>query len=650
MKDKTNKKRSVGRPKLADTKLKKTSIIMCIICTVIIIALLIVGAYKLDIIKLKGNVSNNYDIGDEFCLNTECFITIRDKGDSVVALSKYNLLVGNVYNANDNSLTEILESTDGYGLQSEEAKGYVEDSDEYVGVVGFLDDKVGIYYWDEQNYVVKNGYKEEVSFVSGTSTQHISYIYDSNAIFSKYVDNYKDRLNEMGFDFNIRLINYNDLFYLNQGVDVSNEAFANYIEGGGKQKANLDKDFSFLRNSSYWLGYALSVKEGSQGGVLRPSTAKFGIADPELIYNDYYNNTLYGVRPVIEINKEQIPDNRGFNDDNYVKGQKVELAGESFNVIKQEDDTVKLLPKYNLYVGEIFDDVDDTHTPITESDPGYGIQNSNAKGFIDDEYQKDVGVVDFAIKKNGEQYYYWQDSDGNFDNSYLKSVTMFGDTTEYGYVYNSNSEVYKYVNNYVNYLKKNTNMNSIEGTLLDYQDIIDLFININTGGLEIPSWYSKGNYWTAGLVLDPEEATSIAMVIDNSNVVDAYNIEEENTRAGVRPLITVSKDDLKKLNTTTTTTTKKQEIKRGTTKKVTTVKASRTSFKSIMNNNTETSKVSTTVNKIKTTKAKNFVNKVNISNEKSNCSFWILICINIILLIIIIIEIILLNKKKKANN
>ncbi len=53
-------KRSVGRPKLADTKLKKQSLIMLVVCLAVVLTLLFTGAYKLNIIKfnrLKGELA-----------------------------------------------------------------------------------------------------------------------------------------------------------------------------------------------------------------------------------------------------------------------------------------------------------------------------------------------------------------------------------------------------------------------------------------------------------------------------------------------------------------------------------------------------------------------------------------------------------------
>ena len=57
--NKKEERRSVGRPKLADTKLKKQSLIMLAVCLSLALTLLFTGAYKLNIInfgKMKGEV------------------------------------------------------------------------------------------------------------------------------------------------------------------------------------------------------------------------------------------------------------------------------------------------------------------------------------------------------------------------------------------------------------------------------------------------------------------------------------------------------------------------------------------------------------------------------------------------------------------
>lgn len=70
-------KNKVGRPKLADTKLKKESLIVSLVCVIFSVVLLFVGAYELNIIpntiKLKGSVNTNLctSIPEELMYNEE---------------------------------------------------------------------------------------------------------------------------------------------------------------------------------------------------------------------------------------------------------------------------------------------------------------------------------------------------------------------------------------------------------------------------------------------------------------------------------------------------------------------------------------------------------------------------------------------------
>ena len=70
-------KNKVGRPKLADTKLKKESLIVSLVCVIFSVVLLFIGAYELNIIpntsKLKGSANTNLctSIPEELMYNEE---------------------------------------------------------------------------------------------------------------------------------------------------------------------------------------------------------------------------------------------------------------------------------------------------------------------------------------------------------------------------------------------------------------------------------------------------------------------------------------------------------------------------------------------------------------------------------------------------
>ena len=113
-------KNKVGRPKLASQGLKKSTTIMLVVSMVAVLMLVIGGLFNLNIIKvskLKGTAYKYYNLGDKFCLGTECFFVLEDDGDSVKAMAEYNLLVGSNSQVDDdfNVLTEeqIPESEEG---------------------------------------------------------------------------------------------------------------------------------------------------------------------------------------------------------------------------------------------------------------------------------------------------------------------------------------------------------------------------------------------------------------------------------------------------------------------------------------------------------------------------------------------------------
>ena len=71
-----------------------------------------------------------YDVGDEITLGTEHFYVIKDNGDTVTALAKYNLLVGKAYDANiaTHDYPNLTEEDEGYGIQNAKAKGEMLDN------------------------------------------------------------------------------------------------------------------------------------------------------------------------------------------------------------------------------------------------------------------------------------------------------------------------------------------------------------------------------------------------------------------------------------------------------------------------------------------------------------------------------------------
>ena len=155
-------------------------------------------------------------------------------------------------------------------------------------------------------------------------------------------------------------------------------------------------------------------------------------------------------------------------------GSVVKIADEEFYVLRKEDDThVRLLAKYSLGVGE----------GVTEQ---VNKQSENA------------GVVPFYTTK-----YWWDETLREFKSPYYERKVVLGQDNmdDKSYVYDENSTVYPYVNNYVKYL--NEQGVCVTGELLRGEDLKSIGCNdacIECHGFtyycypNYPEWIGMG-YW-----------------------------------------------------------------------------------------------------------------------------------------------------------
>ncbi len=332
-------KRRVGRPKLADTKLKKKSLIMLACCFVVLIMLILFGAYKLNIIKfnkLGGTVYREYHIGDEICLNNECFEVITDDGEVVTALAKYNLLIGydcpmNFSNAED--CTPISSDIEGYGYQSSEALG----QKNYKAMVKFANSN----YWDEI------GYGE--------------YVFDERSILYDELQAYQSKLRNYGYpSVTTHMISYYQV---------------KYIKDAGE---------NFSDRTTFWTGSIADDKR---------MIAICGNTNVCNVENTYPWSLFWGgLRPVIRINKEDFAEQIEVSEDGYYKGKEICLDDECFYVISYTNDTVTALSKYALNITSYEQDY---NNPTYSA---FSIDNFWSKG-QSNEYPINVGIDGTIIYK-----------------------------------------------------------------------------------------------------------------------------------------------------------------------------------------------------------------------------------------------------------
>ena len=214
--------------------------------------------------------------GDEIAISTEHFYVVSSNENETVMLAKYNLLVGNIVNYNPAPTNTLIEdTTEGYGLQSEIAKGYIGSNSGITGVTIFSPTS----YWLVSPYSPAQGLKEQ--YPGSINGPDYPDVYDSNSSVYTYVEDYKTRLQKLGANVDeARLLTYVEA--INLGCDFTNNTCTNVSE---KNK--------FVYSSSYWLGTYV-------GGVL--TIRNSGMMGEEACNYPYSS----GVRPVIVLNTSDI--------------------------------------------------------------------------------------------------------------------------------------------------------------------------------------------------------------------------------------------------------------------------------------------------------------------------------------------------------
>ncbi len=225
---------------------------------------------------------------------SEDFYVISDNGDTVTALAKYNLMVGNklVYdNIFENLLskTALTSSDKDYGLQSELTKmEFTEEgmptSTSVYGTITFANEDENsiktdcsgdcyLGYWANSDGSLKDSYKNE------SQTDYPADIFDSNSLLSeplkKYETYFTSTINKT--TAKMRLITYNEL----EGLGCS-------VADG-----TCTKDFVY-KGLNYWSASAFDYyvwgvsADGTFGG------------------SPFWDDGGLGVRPVITISKSDI--------------------------------------------------------------------------------------------------------------------------------------------------------------------------------------------------------------------------------------------------------------------------------------------------------------------------------------------------------
>ena len=190
-------------------------------------------------------------------------------------------------------------------------------------------------------------------------------------------------------------------------------------------------------------------------------------------------------------------------------GTVVTIGDQQFYTIGTEGDNVKLLSMYNLYVGGVFNG-------------GWTAYGAEATGKQDSNM---LGLVDSGQPYKGTTMFSKTD--------YWRSTVTAGSYP--AYVYDSNSLLYSYVENYKTYLST-LGATPSEARLITYEELTALGCS-SSSSTSAPSWVYATSYWSgsAGSYNSVWRVSSKGSSFFNGS----YN---SNNGFGVRPVIVISQD------------------------------------------------------------------------------------------------------------
>lgn len=262
----------------------------------------------------------------------------------------------------------------------------------------------------------------------------------------------------------------------------------------------------WVYSTSYW-----TAVEPSTGGSI-------GIESNGAIDNDI-GMDRFGIRPVITIHPSYFVDTEeemysatygktnfceAVTGDGTNPGDEVKCGTESFYIVDFDGDNVRLLSKYNLYVGNIYYE-DGSNTVISTTDSKYGLQHSTAIATTPDGTYPYIGTINMG------------------------TVTYEG------------SKRQQYAIEYGTKLESLWGIDIVESTLLTTNDLENLgcvFTSDNYMGscTSAPSWVYSTSYWTELGCTDACSNAGVGVDSDGRTYPDI-----SDAVFGSRPIITISK-------------------------------------------------------------------------------------------------------------
>ena len=256
------------------------------------------------------------NIGNEFCIGTECFNLLTCDDNKASLLAKYNLLVGNTCTGystiveNPERCSPIPVTTEGYGRQSPTAIGLKDDNYPSMGTLPFSSNRYSYWYQKVGNLGDPGiKYQGKVSDTGWNYTEYenyeypLPYIYDENSDLYSYVQDYIEQLKSLGAPSSTtgRLLNYDEA-----------ELFECRAYSGSCGKSYDNPDiYGFINNTTFWGGFSAGASTYNDDYVSSSYPNGWSINTVVLTvtanqYKDVYMDnpdliSRAGIRPVIEV-------------------------------------------------------------------------------------------------------------------------------------------------------------------------------------------------------------------------------------------------------------------------------------------------------------------------------------------------------------
>ena len=459
---------------------------------------------------MSGNGTNT---GDKICIINECFYVISSDEETITMLAEYNLEVGNMKNE-DGELVPIVNPS---GIQSSKTIELNEDGKLEYGTIAFSTTN---YWWDNENNTVYSKYPWEFNPADNPDAEFgFINIFDNNSILYPYLENYKTYLTMQGVNINeIRLVNYPDIENLFTKMNNPN--------------SNVDYSWAFY--TSYWIGSITSLYDiiESCPTAISPYNELYPVL--------YDNNNEYGIRPVITLSKSELYNNDYSN--KIVKimsgigtnlGDEVCIDEECFYVLFSDEETITMVTKYNLEVGNMKNENGEVVPIVNPS----GLQSELTKQ-VDDDGNLTYGTIAFSESA------YWLENGAylpNYEIEYTEELNgEFSGEISFVYVYNNNSLLYPHFENYKTHLMtQGINVEEIRTlSFTDYQILTEIIDNyLSSGKIDDISYIEEmfiTNFWTGSSLFG-----DALFALKTSGDPGVHTL-------GAKPVITLSKNELYK--------------------------------------------------------------------------------------------------------